>query len=160
MIVLGVDPGLNRTGWGLIDAQGNALRYVAAGVVAVPAAGELALRLRRIHDGLSEVIGRYRPDEAAIEETFVNTNPASTLKLGHARGAAMLALSLGGLAVSEYAALLVKKTVVGVGRAEKQQVAHMIARLLPGCGDLPADATDALAVAVTHAAHGALRGFR
>lgn len=157
LTILGVDPGLVRTGWGVIEVQGNAFRYIHAGVVAVPTGDALAARLKAIHDGLAEVIARYKPQEAAIEETFVNTNAASTLKLGHARGAAMLALSIHGLDVAEYAALLVKKTVVGAGRAEKHQVAHMVSRLLPGVGQMKADATDALAVAITHAVHLPLR---
>lgn len=152
-VIIGVDPGLQRTGWGVIGAEGNALRFIAAGVVRIPVGGALYTRLQAIHDGLRDVLHQHQPTEAAIEETFVNMNPASTLKLGQARGAAMLTLAVHGLPVAEYAALLVKKTVVGVGRAEKQQVAHMISRLLPGCGDLSPDAADALAVAVTHAAH-------
>ena len=158
--ILGIDPGLLRTGWGVIEAEGNQLRYVACGVVKAPAEGEgIAQRLRVLHDGVVEVIQRYAPAEAGVEETFVNKNPLSSLKLGHARGAALLALSLNDVPVYEYAATLVKKTVVGAGRAEKQQVMHMVNMLLPGANSAQADAADALAVAICHASHRNMRSF-
>lgn len=152
-LILGIDPGLQRTGWGIISMRGNALSYVACGSIAPDAKLMLCDRLHRLHTKLEEVIALHRPHEAAIEETFVNVNGASTLKLGQARGALMLSLSLANLAVHEYAATLVKKSVVGVGRAEKTQVLMMVKTLLPGA-DIPGpDAADALAIAICHANH-------
>jgi crossover junction endodeoxyribonuclease RuvC len=152
MRLLGLDPGLRLTGWGVIDVEGNRLRHVAHGVVKAAVDRSLAERLNDIFDGVAAVILAHRPEEAAVEETFVNVNPASTLKLGHARGVVMLAPARSGLAVFEYAATLVKKSVVGTGHADKNQVAMMVGRLLPGI-DATADAADALAVAICHAHH-------
>lgn len=154
-LILGIDPGLQHTGWGLIDANKNQLRFIACGTIHSKVKEQMPLRLKALHDGLADIIGRYTPDEAALEETFVNMNGTSTLKLGQARGAIMLSLSLGGLPVHEYAATLVKKTVVGVGRAEKSQIAMMVRTLLPASQPHldSADAADALAVAICHANH-------
>ncbi|MCH7931381.1 MAG: crossover junction endodeoxyribonuclease RuvC [Proteobacteria bacterium] len=157
MRFIGIDPGLRVTGWGVIDADGNRLRHVAHGAVRTDSGESLALRLRQIHEGLSAVIERHRPAAAAVEETFVNKNAASTLRLGQARGVALLVPALAGLAVSEYATNLVKKSVVGTGHADKRQVAEMVRRLLPGCVPDSSDAADALAVAICHAHHAATR---
>jgi crossover junction endodeoxyribonuclease RuvC len=153
MRVLGLDPGLTRTGWGVIEIDANRLTYVADGVVESGVEHALATRLAILFDGIAAVIAEHRPEEAAVEETFVNTNGQSTLKLGHARGVALLAPARAGLPVAEYAARLVKKSVVGTGRAEKTQVAHMVRCLLPGARIAGADAADALAVAICHAHH-------
>lgn len=150
MRILGLDPGLRRTGWGVIEAEGNRLRHVAHGVAESDAALSLAERLAQLYDGVAAVIAEHLPVEAAVEETFVNKNPESTLKLGQARGAALTAASRAGLPVAEYATNHVKKSVVGVGHADKTQVAMMVKRLLPGV-DAKADAADALAVAICHA---------
>lgn len=160
MRVLGLDPGLLHTGWGIIDIAGNALTHVANGVVSPAAADPIASRLTAIFDGVQEVVARHVPDVAAIEETFVNRNPDSTLKLGLARGAALVAAASTGLPVHEYAARLVKKTVVGTGKADKQQIGAMIGVLLPGARVVSADAADALAVAVCHAHHAVTLGPR
>jgi crossover junction endodeoxyribonuclease RuvC len=149
--IIGLDPGLRRTGWGVIVCEGARLRHVAHGVVAPPETGAFADRLLHLFEALTEVIAAHAPDEAAVEEVFVNVNPASTLKLGHARAAAMIVPARAGLPVAEYAARQVKKAVVGAGAADKSQIAFMIRRLLPTAGDVTADAADALAVAVTHA---------
>ncbi len=149
--ILGIDPGLVKTGWGVIDYHHGALSFVAAGTIAPAPKTTLADRLLCLHQQLHEVIARYQPQMAAIEETFVNMNAASTLKLGNARGAIVLSLAVAGLPVAEYAALLVKKSVVGVGRAEKGQVGMMVKVLLPRCDVSGADALDALAVAICHA---------
>lgn len=149
--ILGLDPGLARTGWGLIEAEGNRLRHVAHGAVATDAGSPLAVRLLRLWDGLGAVIAAHRPDEAAVEEVFLNRNPQSTLKLGHARGVVMLAAAAAGLPLAEHATRAVKKALVGTGGADKAQVAAMVARLLPGCGAPSADEADALAVAIAHA---------
>jgi crossover junction endodeoxyribonuclease RuvC len=153
MRLLGLDPGLNRTGWGVIEAEANRLVYVADGVVGSDAGRPLAERLAALYEGIAAVIAEFRPAEAAVEETFVNANGQSTLKLGQARGVALLAPAQCGLPVSEYAARLVKKSIVGTGRAEKNQVAHMVRCLLPGARIAGADAADALAVAICHAHH-------
>jgi crossover junction endodeoxyribonuclease RuvC len=153
MIILGIDPGLQRTGYGVIKQTGNSLSFIACGVVASDRAEDLSLRLSALSNGISQVIARHQPQEAAIEETFVSVNGASTLKLGQARGALLLTLAQASLPTSEYAATLVKKSIVGAGRAEKNQVAQMVRMLLPGCGEGGADAMDALAVAITHAHH-------
>ncbi|MGD9538016.1 MAG: crossover junction endodeoxyribonuclease RuvC [Alphaproteobacteria bacterium] len=153
--VIGLDPGLRATGWGVIEADGNHLGYVASGVVRSDEGKALAERLVELHAGLVAVLETYRPDEAAVEETFVNRNPASTLKLGLARGVALLVPALGGTPIAEYAANQVKKAVVGVGHADKAQVAMMVQRLLPGVGATSGDAADALAVAICHAHIGA-----
>jgi len=151
--ILGLDPGLRNTGWGVIDVAGNRLTYVADGVIAVAAGRALAERLVDLFHQIGAVIERYAPGEAAVEETFVNKNPASTLKLGVARGVVLLAPAERGIAVSEYSANLIKKSVVGVGHAEKEQVQMMVRRLLPGCLIASPDAADALAVAICHAHH-------
>jgi crossover junction endodeoxyribonuclease RuvC len=151
--IIGIDPGLRRTGWGIIVAEGARLSYVASGLITSDSEEALAYRLRALHAGLIEVISRFAPEEAAVEETFVNANGQSTLKLGHARGVALLAPARAGLPVAEYAARLVKKSIVGTGRAEKTQVAHMVRCLLPGARIAGADAADALAVAICHAHH-------
>ena len=153
MKLLGLDPGLRRTGWGIVAADGPRLRFVACGVVAVAAEGGLADRLQALYDGVARVIALHAPDEAAVEETFVNKNPQSTLKLGQARGVVMLAPARAGIRVVEYTPNLVKKSVVGVGHAAKEQVAAMVQILLPGCRGATADAADALAVAICHAHH-------
>jgi len=149
--ILGLDPGLRRTGWGVVAIDGARLAHLAHGVVTAPQSAPLAERLLAIHVGVVEIIARWSPDEAAIEETFVTANGASTLKLGHARAAAMLAPAAAGLLVAEYAATVVKKALVGTGGADKRQVAFMVARLLPTAGAPVADAADALAVAICHA---------
>lgn len=149
--LIGLDPGLRSTGWGVIEVDGNRLRHVANGAIGSDSARALAERLRQIHDGLATVLDRWRPDEAAIEETFVNRNAESTLKLGLARGVVLLCPALAGLPVAEYPANQIKKSVVGYGHAGKEQVAVMVERLLPGCAPTNADATDALAVAICHA---------
>jgi crossover junction endodeoxyribonuclease RuvC len=140
-------------GWGVVEAVGSRLVFVACGTVRSEASGGNAQRLRQLHDGLSAVIAAHRPDEAAVEETFVNKDPQSALKLGHARGIALVVPALAGLSVAEYAANLIKKTVTGAGHAEKTQVAMMVKVLLPRCDITSADAADALAVAITHAQH-------
>ncbi len=157
MILIGLDPGLGTTGWGVIVADGNRLSHVANGQVRTDAATPLADRLKILHDELSDIIARHAPDGAAVEEVFVNANPQSTLKLGQARGVVLLAAVQAGVEVGEYAARLVKKAVVGTGAAEKAQVHAMVARLLPGVKIAGADAADALAVAITHAHHLATR---
>src|SRR5579862_5181066 len=153
MRVLGLDPGLRHTGWGVIDVVGNRLSHVADGVVHAPVDQPLAGRLVALFRQLAEVLERYRPDEAAVEESFVNKNAASTLKLGVARGVVLLAPAERGLPVAEYSANLIKKSVVGAGHAEKAQVQLMVRRLLPGCTIARPDAADALAVAICHAHH-------
>ncbi|MFT3996256.1 MAG: crossover junction endodeoxyribonuclease RuvC [Asticcacaulis sp.] len=157
--IIGLDPGLRRLGWGVVDAEGARLNWVAHGVILPDEKAELSVRLLYLFEELGKVIEAYNPHEAAIEETFVNMNPSSTLKLGHARAAAMLAPARLGLSVAEYAALEVKKSVVGAGRADKDQILFMIKRLLPRAATaengqspkLTADMADALAVAITHA---------
>ena len=153
MRVLGIDPGLERTGWGIIDHEGSRLSFVAAGVIRSKSTEPMAVRLCRIDAELTKVIAEFKPDTSAIEETFVNSNSASSLKLGQARGVAILAPARAGLDVGEYAANTVKKSVVGAGHAAKDQIAMMIKVLLPTSGELAADAADALAVAICHAHH-------
>jgi crossover junction endodeoxyribonuclease RuvC len=153
MRLLGLDPGLRHTGWGVIEVRGNRLSHIADGAVHSDGAKAMAERLVQLHEGLARVIERYRPDAAAVEETFVNKNPNSTLKLGQARGVALLVPALAGLPVAEYSTNLVKKSVVGAGHAEKQQIQRMVKLLLPGCLIESADAADALAVAICHAHH-------
>jgi crossover junction endodeoxyribonuclease RuvC len=157
--ILGLDPGLRRTGWGVVAFEGMRLSHVAHGVVSPNDALPLSDRLLAIHRGIAEIVAAWAPDEAAIEETFVTANGSSTLKLGHARAAAMLAPAAAGLIVAEYAAKVVKKAVVGTGGADKTQVAFMIARLLPTAGGPVADAADALAVAICHAHARRARSF-
>lgn len=151
MRVLGLDPGLRQTGWGVIDADGNHLKHVANGIVVSDGKADLAERLLQLHRGLAAVVAAHRPDTAAVEVTLANKNPSSTLKLGMARGIALLTPALSGLEVAEYLPMIVKKAVVGTGHADKEQVQMMIARLLPGCEPAAADAADALAVAICHA---------
>jgi crossover junction endodeoxyribonuclease RuvC len=151
--ILGLDPGLGTTGWGLIEAQGNRLAHIANGQIRTDSAAPLPRRLSALADQLDAVFADYRPDAAAVEEVFVNQNPQSTLKLGQARGVVIMTAARAGLEVGEYAARLVKKAVVGVGNAEKSQVHSMVARLLPGVKIAGPDAADALAVAITHAHH-------
>lgn len=149
--ILGLDPGLRRTGWGVIASEGSRLRWIAHGVVAPSDKAPFAERLLHLMEALSVVCADHGCDEAAVEEVFVNMNPSSTLKLGHARAAVMLAPARCGLSVAEYAPNLIKKAVVGAGHADKSQIAFMVKRLLPAAGDVTADAADALAVAITHA---------
>jgi crossover junction endodeoxyribonuclease RuvC len=158
MRILGIDPGLEHTGYGVIDLDGNHHRFIACGRISTDTRAPLPERLARIAAGLADVIARHQPHEAAVEEVFVNKNPRSTLKLGEARGVCLLVPSQHGIPVSEYAATLVKKALVGTGAAEKTQVAHMVKVLLPASSTgkpLPPDAADALAVALTHAQHAA-----
>ncbi|QEX24002.1 crossover junction endodeoxyribonuclease RuvC [Hypericibacter adhaerens] len=153
MRLLGLDPGLRHTGWGVIEVRGNRLSHVADGAVHSDGARPMAERLVQLHEGLTQIIDRYRPDAAAVEETFVNKNASSTLKLGLARGVALLVPALAGIPVAEYSTNLVKKSVVGAGHAEKQQIQRMVKLLLPGCLIESPDAADALAVAICHAHH-------
>lgn len=151
--LLGLDPGLRQTGWGVIDIDGNRLSHVANGVIRTDSSLPLAERLVQLHQQLAVIIKRYRPHSAAAEETFVNKNPVSTLKLGQARGVVLLAPALAGLSVAEYSPNQVKKSVTGAGHGAKQQVQMMVRTLLPGCAVDSADAADALAVAICHAHH-------
>jgi crossover junction endodeoxyribonuclease RuvC len=151
--ILGIDPGLRRTGWGVVAVEGWKLGFVACGTIPSDAAMALSERLKALHAGIARVIADHAPDEAAIEETFVNKDAQATLKLGHARGVAMLACASAGLSVAEYAPNQVKKTIVGAGHAEKRQVLAMVRMLLPKADPKGADAADALAVALTHAQH-------
>jgi crossover junction endodeoxyribonuclease RuvC len=151
--LLGIDPGLRFTGWGLIEVTGNRLRHLADGVLATDSADAVPIRLRLLHDGLAALLALHCPDETAIEETYVNRNGAATLKLGYARGIALLAPALAGIPVTEYGAKSVKLAVVGTGNADKTQVMDMVRRLLPGAVLKRADAADALAVAICHAHH-------
>jgi crossover junction endodeoxyribonuclease RuvC len=155
--LLGLDPGLRFTGWGVIDVDGNRLRHIGDGVIATDSAESVPDRLKVLHDALMTLLERLRPDEAAVEETYVNRNGAATLKLGYARGIALLAPALAGIPVTEYGAKSVKKAVVGTGGADKDQVEMMVRRLLPGASIRRADAADALAVAICHAHHRASR---
>ena len=150
-VILGLDPGLRKTGWGVVAVEGSRLRWIAHGVVAPNEKAPFSERLLALFQGVCSIVAEHSPDEAAIEETFVNVNAASTLKLGHARAAALIAPAQAGLTVAEYAPSEVKKAVVGRGGADKAQVAFMIRRLLPACGNATADAADALAVAIAHA---------
>src|ERR1700760_5156717 len=151
--ILGVDPGLRRTGWGVIESDGNRLIFVGCGSVEPPDDLPLASRLLAIHDGLAAVLRDFNPLEAAVEQTFVNKDGVATLKLGQARGVAMLVPAMFGIAVSEYAPNQVKKTVVGAGHADKNQIAVMLKLLLPKAEPNSPDAADALAIAITHAHH-------
>ena len=153
MRLIGFDPGLQTTGWGVIEAAGNRLSYVADGLVTTSAKASLSERLVELHAGLKEVIAEYAPEEAAVEETFVNRNFGSALKLGQARGVVLLAPAHRGVPVAEYAPNLVKKSVVGAGHADKAQIDAMVRMLLPGCDPAGPDAADALAVAICHAHH-------
>jgi crossover junction endodeoxyribonuclease RuvC len=151
--ILGIDPGLRRTGWGVIEVDGNRLAYVGCGSVEPPENLPLANRLLAIHEGLAAVLADFRPMEAAVEQTFVNKDGVATLKLGQARGVAMLAPAMFGISVAEYAPNQVKKTVVGAGHADKSQILMMLKILLPKAEPKSPDAADALAIAVTHAHH-------
>ena len=151
--ILGIDPGLRRTGWGVIESEGNRLVFIACGSVEPPDDLPLASRLLAIHEGLAAVLGEFKPAEAAVEQTFVNKDGVATLKLGQARGVAMLSPAMFGLPVAEYAPNQVKKTVVGAGHADKNQVLMMLKILLPKAEPKSADAADALAIAITHAHH-------
>jgi crossover junction endodeoxyribonuclease RuvC len=151
--IIGIDPGLRRTGWGVVDALGNSLRFVAAGTVASTDKAELARRLCELHDGLVAVLDAHRPDEAAVEATFVNRDAAATLKLGQARGVAMLVPARAGLSVGEYAPNAVKKAVIGVGHGDKGQIHMMVKVLLPKASFDSEHAADALAIAICHAHH-------
>jgi crossover junction endodeoxyribonuclease RuvC len=149
--ILGLDPGLRRTGWGVITIEGARLAHVAHGVIAPKESLPFSERLLVLFEAISALVAEHSPDEAAVEETFMNNNAASALKLGHARAMALVAPARAGLPVAEYAATVVKKAVVGTGGADKDQVAFMIARLLPAASGVTADAADALAVAIAHA---------
>ncbi len=155
--LLGIDPGLRFTGWGVIEVTGNRLRHVADGVLSTTNDDRVPERLRALHDGLVTLFQLYEPDEAAVEETYVNRNGTATLKLGYARGVALLAPALAGIPVFEYGAMMVKQAVVGTGAASKDQVEAMVRRLLPGATLKRADAADALGVAICHAHHRASR---
>ena len=155
--LMGIDPGLRFTGWGVSDVHGNRLRHVADGVIATDNAESVPHRLKFLHDALTALFVEYRPDEAAVEETYVNRNGTATLRLGYARGVALLAPALAGIVVAEYGAMTVKQSVVGTGAAQKDQVGMMVRRLLPGATLRRADAADALAVAICHAHHRATR---
>ena len=155
--LLGLDPGLQHTGWGLVESAGSRLRHLGDGVISTDADQPLAERLSVIYRGLVALIAQWQPDEAAVEHTYVNKNPGAALKLGQARGVVLLAPALAGLRVAEYQAMEVKRAVVGTGHAEKPQVEAMVRLLLPGATIRRADAADALAVAICHAHH---RGTR
>ena len=151
--IIGIDPGLRRTGWGVVEIAGNRLGFLGCGSVLTDDRACLAVRLLAIHNGLMRVVEEYRPDEAAVEATFVNKDAKATLKLGQARGIAMVVPAKAGMPVSEYAPNLVKKSIVGVGHGDKSQVRMMIGVLLPRADPPSDDAADALAIAVTHAHH-------
>lgn len=155
--IIGIDPGLRRTGWGVIESDGVRLSYVASGHVKSTDKEELSFRLRELYEGLAGILASFKPEEAAVEETFVNDNPRSTLKLGQARGMAMLAPAMRGIRVAEYPPNLIKKTVVGAGHADKKQIQMMVTMLLPRAKFDSADEADALAIAICHANH---RGIR
>lgn len=151
--IIGIDPGLRRTGWGIVETLGNTLRFVASGTVKSDDKADLAVRLCQLHDGLVEVIAQYEPAEAAVEQTFVNKDAVATLKLGQARGIAMLVPARAGLVVAEYAPNAVKKAVVGAGHAEKQQIHMMVKVLMPKANFDSEHAADALAIAICHTHH-------
>jgi crossover junction endodeoxyribonuclease RuvC len=151
--IIGIDPGLRRTGWGVVEADGVHLAYVASGLVTSDGDDALAYRLRALYEGLAEVIAAFKPQEAAIEETFVSKDARATLKLGQARGMALLVPAQRGLAVAEYPPNVVKKTVTGTGHGEKRQIAAMVGFLLPKAKFDSADEADALAIAICHASH-------
>jgi crossover junction endodeoxyribonuclease RuvC len=151
--IIGIDPGLRRTGWGIIETLGNSLRFVASGTVTSDGEMDLASRLCQLHDGLAEVMHSYQPHEAAVEQTFVNKDATATLKLGQARGIAMLVPALAGIDVAEYAPNAVKKAVIGVGHGEKQQIHMMVKVLMPKAVFDSEHAADALAIAICHAHH-------
>jgi crossover junction endodeoxyribonuclease RuvC len=154
MYILGIDPGLQKTGWGIIHSQGNRLQFCASGLIKTEATETLAGRLSALHRALCAIIEQHKPDTAAVEETFVNKNPASALKLGQARGVVLCVPAVYGLEVAEYATNKIKKSIVGTGHADKNQVGLMVSRLLPACGKVSEDEADALAVAICHAHYG------
>jgi len=151
--IIGIDPGLRRTGWGMVESVGNSLRFLAAGTVRSNSSDDLASRLCQLHDGLADVLDGYGPHEAAVEATFVNKDAGATLKLGQARGIAMLVPALAGLPVAEYAPNAVKKSVIGVGHGDKKQIHMMVKVLMPKATFDTDDAADALAIAICHAHH-------
>lgn len=151
--IIGIDPGLRRTGWGVIESDGHRLGFVAGGLITSDGKADLASRLVQLFEGLSGVLASWEPEEAAVENTFVNKDAAATLKLGQARGIALVTPALSGLAVAEYAPNMVKKTVVGSGHAGKEQIGAMIGHLLPRARPESEDEADALAIAITHAHH-------
>jgi crossover junction endodeoxyribonuclease RuvC len=153
-LILGIDPGLNRCGWGLIACEGSRMAHVAHGVITPPKQDQLANRLANLFDALCGVIDEHKPHQAAVEETFVNSNARAALALGQARGVALAATARCGVLVGEYAPATIKKAVVGSGAADKTQIAFMVRRLLPTAGAVSADAADALAIAICHSAHG------
>jgi crossover junction endodeoxyribonuclease RuvC len=157
--IIGIDPGLRRTGWGVVESDGAGLRFIACGSVVSDETESLGVRLRQIFDGLSRVLAELAPVEAAIEQTFVNRDGAATLKLGQARGIALLVPALSGLAIAEYAPNAVKKTVIGNGHGDKTQIRAMVRCLLPRATFDSADAADALAIAITHAHSRSWRRF-
>ena len=158
MRLLGIDPGLQRTGWGVIESQANQLCFIACGTIKTDPKLSLPERLVMLHEGITHLAAHFKPRSAAIEETFVSVNGSSTLKLGQARGALLLSLNLAGLSVAEYSPNLVKKSLTGNGHAAKDQVARMVAMLLPGAITSEPDAADALAIAITHAHHWKVAG--
>jgi len=158
--IIGIDPGLQRMGWGIIESHGNKLTFIASGTLRSDAKAVLAMRLCQLHDGLEEVIHSHMPHEAAVEETFVNVNAAATLKLGQARGIALLVPARAGLLIGEYAPNTVKKSVIGVGHGDKKQIKMMVDMLLPKSTYDSDDAADALAIAICHAHHRAQRNLK
>lgn len=157
MRILGVDPGLQKAGWGVVEQQGSALKFVACGLIKTKASDDLSGRLAALHSGLTDVLATWAPDTAAVEKTFVNRSPADALKLGQARGVLLAVPALHGLLVGEYSANKIKKSIVGNGHATKEQMIMMVRTLLPACGQITADEADALAVAITHAHYGSVR---
>ena len=155
--LIGLDPGLRKTGWVIVDFDGISINYVGCGVISPPHGDEMSDRLAFLYGGLAGVMAEWQPDSAAVEETFVNRNAASTLKLGQARGVVMLAPALAGLTVAEYHNRIVKLTVVGTGSAAKRQIHLMVRHLLPGCNPQTEDEADALAIAICHAHHSSVR---
>ncbi len=151
MKIIGIDPGLQKTGWGVIESAGSSLKFVASGLIKPNPKEDMAVRLLTISEELTHILTQFEPSHAAIEETFVNRNPTTSLKLGMARGAAIVALAQYGLEVAEYAPNKIKKSIVGQGHAHKDQIGMMIRVLLPNCGELSEDEADALAIAITHA---------
>ena len=158
--ILGIDPGLRHMGWGVVESLGSKLSFIACGTINPDPKASTGERLRQLHEGLAEIIHLHAPHEAAVEETFINRDPQSALKLGQARGIALVVPALNGLPVAEYAANVVKKTVVGQGHAQKDQVAMMVKILLPKSDARTPDAFDALAVAITHAQHRGIKALQ
>jgi len=157
--IIGIDPGLRNCGWGIVESDGNRLAFVACGTLRPPIEGALADRLAVLHRSLNDLLDNYRPDEAAVEETFVNQGPRSALQLGQARGVVLMTPASFGLPVAEYAANLIKKSVVGTGHADKKQIQLMVKTLLPSADFGSADAADALAIAICHAHHRTMRSL-